>query len=246
MGKREFDKMKHTAQAYQLGKKGKASKGGWGDPLEDYKQGWEAEDEYEEDYYDENEILEEEAKPKPVSEWTKEEVGEWIRGINSNLEDAAKEFEACDITGSLLFDLDIGDVEATIGKGLRTKKLWTEIRTLLTAADARTNDKRIPVVWMYFTPKLQWRRFPIDQNYAIEQAYQNRHELMIRGWTLKLQKKKPYAVNRSFCRLLRRKGKKDRKPLIAAPKKNIAPRSPKVKPSKPSDPNSYAAKAARV
>jgi len=237
--------MKHTAKAFQLGKSGKASKGGWGDPLEDYKQGWSAENEAEEDHYNEEDILEEEEKPKKVSDWTKEEVASWVRAINSNLEGAAKEFESCDITGSLLFDLDLGDVEATIGKGLKTKKLWTEIQKLISSADARTNDKRIPVVWTYFTPQMQWRRFPIEQNYAIEQAYQNRHQLMIRGWTLLLQKKKPYARNGSFCRLLRRQGKKDRKPIIVKTPTNLV-KKPVKQVSKPSDPNSWAAKAARV
>jgi hypothetical protein len=37
MGKRQYDRQKHSTKAYDLSKGGKAGKGGWGGALDDYK-----------------------------------------------------------------------------------------------------------------------------------------------------------------------------------------------------------------
>ena len=60
MGKRQYDRQKHSAKAYDLKKSGKAGKGGWGDALDDYKN---AEEHYEEEYA-ETEVQKEQAQAK--------------------------------------------------------------------------------------------------------------------------------------------------------------------------------------
>merc|ERR1712146_196309 len=138
------------------GKSGKAGKGGWGDPLTDYYQGWQ--EEYE-TYDDQEELQEvEEDKEPGLGEWSVEQVAAWVRSVGPAFEDAAKESEGCGITGAIMFYLSVQDLEATLGKGLKTKKLWNEIRALVENADERARDKRIPVIWSFYTLRGGWRK----------------------------------------------------------------------------------------
>lgn len=216
MGKREFDRQKHSTKAYDLAKSGKAGKGGWGDALADY----EAEKEqYEEEYVEETQEVEETSqevqagseessrpvKRKAVIEWTSEEVSLWVGSIGASFDYAASQFSDAEIDGPTLFDLTLEDIQETLGKGLKTKKIWMEVQKLVEAAlEAPPTNVR----WCFYNQ--QWKCFTPKDTARIEQNYQKREEIKMGRWTLCLDKIKPFAKNGSMVRLLRRDGEFDR------------------------------------
>lgn len=216
MGKRDFDKQRHTAKKYMLGKSGKSGKGGWGDALTDYREGWEADYEYYD--YDDDEKEEEAGEQtsplippqaeeaKALHDWSVEEVHMWVKGVGKNFGSEADAFQDSEIDGSLLFDLTFDDLEGTLGKGLKTKKLWTELTKLLNKARSIIQDKTIPQQWFWFSYQGGWKPFPKHQNWECEQAYQARAEMNMRGWKILMQRKQPYAVRKHLVRLLKRAG----------------------------------------
>jgi len=226
MGKRDFDKQRHTAKKYMLGKSGKSGKGGWGDALDDYRQGWDAKEEYE--YYEQDDEKEEEAvedqEPvsplippqaagaevppvaKALSDWSVEEVQLWVTGLGKNFGTEAAAFADSEIDGEMLFDLTYDDLEGTLGKGLKTKKLWTQLTKLVNKARTIINDLTIPQQWFWYCHQSGWKPFPKKQNWDCEQAYQARQEMDMRGWTILMQRKQPYAVRNHVVRLLKRAG----------------------------------------
>jgi len=215
MGKRQYDRQKHSTKAYDLKKGNKAGKDGWGGALDDYKHAEEEQyeeiEQTEEGLHEEEpkkEAVEEEVKMKLVIEWSAEETSEWVNNVGRGFESIAKEFLEAEIDGSTLFDITLLDMEATFGKGLKTKKIWKEVQNLIRAAlEAPPTN----ISWSYYNQT--WKQFKKKDIAKIEQCYQKREEYKMGKWTLCLHKIKPFAKNGSSIRLLKREGESDRPSL---------------------------------
>jgi len=212
MPKRDYDKLKHTAKAYMVTKTGKAGKGGWGNAVEDYTQGYDhtqdVEEEVKEEYVEgmvrQDEDFVEEAEPvKRVALWDVADEVAWVNTFGSRYEVEAAKFEDCGITGEDLFSLTHEDLSETLGPGMKSRKVWVGLQNLISEAlEAPPTD----VQWSFYTNEKGWVNYTGKENAIIEDKYQKRQDTTMRGWKLLLTRKKPYGSYRSQTLLLQREG----------------------------------------
>lgn len=218
MPKRKYDKRKHSKENFELGKDGsKTAKGGWGNPLDGMSADFERKDpktlKHETVSLAEEKLAIAEASlakvaQNPVQLWSSQEVSEWIESFGTAYQDTAAMFRDLSIAGETLLSLEYDDLEATLGKGLKTRKLWGEIEKLRETAVEESKmviDPSIPQ-WRFFNSKSGWIKFPPRENAEIEGAYRESKEVKIRGWTLRLTASQPHATYENFTRMLSREG----------------------------------------
>jgi len=66
----------------------------------------------------------------PVQNWSTKDVEKWILSFGESFASTAKTFGECAVDGAVLLTLTFDDLESTIGKGLKTRKIWLEIKRI--------------------------------------------------------------------------------------------------------------------
>lgn len=66
---------------------------------------------------------------KPAAaDWTVEQVKSWVVSLGEVFKSMADEFESYQIDGSVLMEVSSSDLQATFGAGLKTRKLFVEVK----------------------------------------------------------------------------------------------------------------------